>query len=221
VISTKSDIIILIIFQEAKMKQFIIVLMLSCIFLPAFISAKDFKPVTVTVDKLPGTVAEFTKMRDRLAVTPEGGAAVMITALMVFSKDKDLGLKLIVIALDRNNLSKGKVYQGFKPDSSITYHLDRIGTPERKHIPYGFVVGATPANGYKTDPPYKMEFTRNDYSVKDESTIKVFAACYGTDYPRPVTMAKNNRGLWKALELSSLFLDVEGPAEPTKTDDDL
>jgi hypothetical protein len=202
------------------MKYLMSVLLVILILFPAFIAAKDFKPVTLTIDKLPGTVEEFTKIRDKLAITPEGGAAVMITALMVFSKDKNLGMKLIVIALDRNNLSKGKVYQGFKPDSSITYHLDRIGTPERKHIPYGFVVGATPENGYKTDPPFKMEFTRNDYSLKDENTIKVFAACYGTNYPRPVTMAKNNRGIWKALELSSLFLDVEGPADQTKSDDE-
>ena len=48
---------------------------------------------------------------------------------------------------------------------------------------------------------------------------KVFVWSSGADSPRPLTLIKNNRGLWKATNWSSLTVGIRPPAAPL--DDDL
>ncbi len=204
------------------MKRMLLYLMFfSVLSIPfSYSYAKDTK-MTVSVKQIPASVEEFLALRDTLATTPEGGAAVMLVALMEFMQNKTLGMQCITIALDQNSLSSGNTYKGFTPGNGIMYHLNRFSIPERKHIPWAYVVGATSENNYEVPLPYSFEMSRNKSSEISEDMIKVFVSCYGTSYPRPVTLKKNNRGIWKAYELSSLFLDVVGPAKLINKDDDL
>lgn len=204
------------------MRNFFLV-MFSALMVTAGLSLAQAKggKMTVKVEAIPADVESFLAMRDALAVTPEGGAAVMLVALMKYMQDRTLGMQFITIALDQGNLSPGNTYKGYTPGAGLMYHLNRFAEPYRKHIPWAYVSGATPQNDYQTELPYLFEMSRNKSSEIAEDTIKVFVSCYGTDYPRPVTLKKNNRGLWKAYELSSLFLDVVGPYSQTHKDDDL
>ena len=53
----------------------------------------------------------------------------------------------------------------------------------------------------------------NPYSGDaSEGRLKVFVASSGAASPRPVTLQRNNRGLWKAVEWSSLTLGVAAPS---------
>ena len=186
------------------------ILIIFC--LTSFLDAKS-----ITVNKLPGSVEEFTKLRNEIAVTPEGGAVIFILAMMKYTKDRDMGLKFFTIALTRNNLSKGNAYKGFKPHRSLNYHFSRFNN--NPYWPFAYIKGAKPDNGYKVSAPFTFVTSRNRYSGSEESgKVKVFVNCFGTR-PRPMKLKKNNRGLWKALEFSSFWL---GSIKPTKKiDDDL
>lgn len=175
-------------------------------------------PVEITVEKLPASEKEFLALRDRLAVTPEGGAAVFLVTMMVHSGNRKLGMQFFTIALSKDNLTEGNVYKGFKPDNGVMYHIDRLAEPKRSRAPFSYVSGTSMENGYQASPPYRFVITTNRYSVTGENRVKVFVECAATSYPRPITMQKNDKNLWKALEISSMSLDVPMPDE---TKDDL
>jgi len=168
-------------------------------------------PAEITIPKLPSTIDEFVAQRDSAANTPEGGAAMTIIALIVYSQNESLGEKMLTVALDRSNLQKGSAYKGFAPHRSLNYHLGRVGS--WKDGVRSYVQGATPENGYELpDGPLVFEFSRNRFSETSPENIKVFVASSGASSPRPVRLLQNNRGVWKAKELSSLFLGVAAPA---------
>lgn len=176
----------------------------------------------MTIDKLPSTTEEFVEMRNKIAKTPEGGAYMMMVTLLTMSKDEALGTQFLTITLNKRNITNGNVYKGYKPGSSIQYHLDRVkrgGKNFWEYTPYGYVKGATPDNKYQVEMPYTIVLSRNRYSG-DESKgkVKVFIDCYGV-MPRPVTLKRNSRGYWKVYEMSSFFLPVQAPAIEDDGDD--
>ena len=169
-------------------------------------------PQSITVDTLPASTDEFVSLRDELAGSPEGGAALFVLAMMKFVEDPELGEQFMTIALDRDNLTKSnKGYKGYRPGNSLQYHLNRI--KNMKHLPGSYVVGTSAANGYQASAPYRFDFTRNQYSEIKPTQIKVFIACTGASSPRPITLKQNDKGIWKVSEVSSLFVGVAAPQQ--------
>ncbi len=194
------------------MKKIVSMLLLAATATGIFAQAK-----TIEIQNIPKTVEQFEKIRDRIATTPEGGAAMMVLAMLVFAEDETEGLKCMTVALDRANLSEGDVYKGYKPAGHLDYHLDRFR--QRKYWPKAYIQGTTPQNGYEYSEPVRFNISRTKYSGDEASgELKVFVSVYGFS-PRPMKMVRNNRGIWKANELSSFFLDVEPPV--VEENDDL
>ncbi len=173
---------------------------------------------TIEIQKVPKNVKEFEDIRNKLASTPEGGAAMMVLAMLVFAEDENEGLKCMTVALDRENLTQGDVYKELQPlPSYFNYHLDRFR--QRKYWPKAYIQGTSPQNGYAYSEPIRFVISRTKYSGDEASgNLKVFIKVYGFS-PRPIKMVRNNKGIWKAQELSSLFLDVEPPV--VEVNDDL
>jgi hypothetical protein len=171
-------------------------------------------PVTsVTIEQLPTTLEAFIAQRDGLATTPEGGAAIMVVALWLYAEEEALGRPCLTLAVDSALLQAGAGgYQGreLRP-RGLT--LIRTQLRERKHVPRSYIKGATPANGYALPPaPYTIEASRNPYSGnEDTGQVKVFVTCSGADSPRPVTLRRDDHGVWKAYEWSSLLSGVRPP----------
>ncbi|MBN1934885.1 MAG: hypothetical protein JW934_09480 [Anaerolineae bacterium] len=174
----------------------------------------------VEIPQLPQTVDEFVVLRDRVAQTPQGGAAMLVVALLAYADDEALGCECLAVAVDRGNLQEGpKGYRGWQlPDNT----LKRVGLQidGKEYLPRSYIKGATPANGYALPaPPYVIECSDNPYSGDLESgQYKVFVACSGADSPRPVTLKRNDKGFWKASEWSSLIVGVK-PLVATFSDD--
>jgi len=188
------------------MKKIALVVM-SLLFLFDSINAQK----TIETDKIPTTVEEFLAFRDKVAKTPEGGASVMAMALILYTQNQELGKQALTIALDRSQLSKGDVYKGFQPPTSINFHLQNLkGSP---YIARSYVVGTSPEGAYKLPSKIKFKLTQNSYSENPNGDIKVFVQCSGADSPRPVSLRKNNRGIWKAVNYNSLFVGIRYPAK--------
>ncbi len=181
------------------------------------------KEETFTVESFPSSTNEFLKWRDSVAATPEGGAAVLWTALALLGQNKSLGLQCLTIALDQSNVKKGDVFRGYAPSNSIQYHLDRLARREIDvwtYFPYAYAEGGTAENNYRVNAPYFLKFSRNRFSGSEESgRVKVFIKVYGLS-ARPITMKRNQKGIWKAAELSSLFVDVPAPASTSSGQSD-
>jgi hypothetical protein len=174
----------------------------------------------IQVDLWPESIDEFVALRDRIAQTPFGGAAAMVLAMLSYTENEELGRQCLTAAVDQSRLEQG--LDGYKGWRLRTPEMRRIQERIRGkgHILRSYIQGATPENGYRPPPPpWVFEVSDNPYSGDLASgTYKVFVASSGAASPRPVTLKRNNRGLWKASEWSSLTLGVR-EAERTIDDD--
>ncbi|MBN2890561.1 MAG: hypothetical protein JXL97_01715 [Bacteroidales bacterium] len=172
---------------------------------------------TVTINQQPTTVEEFTKLRDELATTPEGGAAVFLMAYKIFNENESLGEQCLVIAIDRGSLQEGNVYKGFK---LLNGDLSRIKSQlaQNPKLPNSYIKGSTAENDYSVNLPYIFEFSTNSSSgTEADGYIKFFVECSGADSPRPLHVMKNNRDIWKAKNWSSVLVGIKKKA----IDDDI
>ncbi len=200
--------------------KFTLIKFMVSLYLTSFLAAPvslSAQEQYVEIQSIPATIEEFEGIRDSLASTPEGGAATMLLAMLVFAENETLGLQCMTVALDNSNIEKGGVYKGHQPAKHLEYHLNRFR--QKKYWPKATIQGTVPENGYAYETPIRFAISRNKYSGSEESgKVKVFVATYGVS-PRPMTMVRNNRGIWKAKELSSFFVDVQAP--PSGEDDEL
>ncbi len=199
-----------------KTKHFII-LLLAVFFAGNVQVLAQYK--SVKIDSFPKTVDGFIAMRNALATSPEGGAAMFIVALRVYQKNPALGKQFLVLAVDKSRLKSGDFYKGYS-----LYDSDmRLINEQLRRYPYilaSYVKGATPQNNYTVGKDVVFEFKTNPYSGNAQTgPYKLFAKCSGAASPRPVIVKKNNHGIWKATNWNSLLSGIMPPQ--AQEDDDL
>ena len=200
-------------FEARGMKKLVTLLLFVSLLCPAL--AKD-----TVIPAIPESAEQFVEMRNQLATTPEGGAACFVASLLAFSKSKDVGMQCFTIAIDQRNLIQGNVYKGYAPGGSVMYHINRIsGYNLWPYLGYAYIKGAKASENYAVSGPLAIETYRQKNSGSDSSgRVKVFVNTDGFR-ARPITLQRNDKGLWKAYEFSSLMLNVNPPASTRKTDD--
>lgn len=172
---------------------------------------------TINLSGIPSNIEDFVSMRNELANTPEGGAAVFVLAMIMFGNDRKLGEQALTVALDRSNLAESMMgYKGFVPASSLKYHLDRFAA--KPYWGRAYVEGTSPENAYELPADLSVTLGRNAYSELSNGDVKIFIKCSGADSPRPITLRVNDKGIWKALECSSMFLDMRAPQQNISDD---
>jgi hypothetical protein len=171
---------------------------------------------SVQIDQLPQSVDDLIALQQQVAQTPQGGAAVMVVALLLYAGDVDLGHGCLSVAVDQDRLSEGdKGHAGWQLRGRAR-QLIRTQIGGQPHIPRSYIQGTSPENGYELPaPPYELSFSDNPYSGSIEAgTYKVFVDCSGAASPRPVMLRRDARGIWKACEWSSLLVGVRKPEPP-------
>lgn len=188
---------------------------LATLFLFTATSVAEEVPISI-----PDSAGQFVELRDSLADTPEGGAACFVAALLAFSNSQEVGMQCLTIAIDQRNVGRGNVYKGYQPNGSVMYHLKRITRYDLwPYLGYAYIKGAKASNNYQIEPPLIVDMYRQKNSGSDSSgKVKVFVNCDGFR-ARPITMKRNDKGIWKAYEFSSLMLNVNPPANTRPTDD--
>lgn len=175
---------------------------------------------SVEIDELPQSVEAFIALRDRVAEMPQGGAAMMVVALLMYVEDENVGRQCLAIAVDREKLSEGpRGYEGWQLRASDIWLL-HSQIKDKPYIARSYVEGAMPDNGYRLpEPPYVFEFSDNPHSGNPETgTYKVFITSSGASSPRPVTVKRNDEGIWKTYEWSTLIVGVQEPDEEVSDD---
>lgn len=191
------------------MKQFFLIG--TFLFSTILISAQK-----VTIDKMPANVDEFLELRNNIATTPEGGASVFLVALKTYVENPELGNQFLVIAVDRGSLQEGDTYKGFSLGKS-SMQLIKNQMAKNNKIPNSYIQGSTPENGYSVKAPYEYKFKSNPYSGDPEKGLyKIFVFCSGADSARPISLKKNDKGIWKANNWSSVLVGIK--KEPVSDD---
>lgn len=174
----------------------------------------------VEIPAIPQSAEEFVAFRDSVATTPEGGAAATVAALLAFSHSPEVGLQCLTLILDQGSVIRGDVIRGYAPNGSIMYHVNRIsGYQMWPFLGFAYLKGARAEQDYAVRPPYRIVTSRQRNSGTDASgQVKVFVECDGFR-ARPIGLRRNDKGIWKPYEMSSLFLNVQAPASSQPTDD--
>ncbi len=189
---------------------------ITLILLPPAVTSEE-----VVIPGIPDSIEDFMELRNSTAVTPEGGAAMFVLALYLYSAEKDFGLDAVTVMLvnDDRHLKRGDSgYKGYSPVNPVRYLLNRVVV--KPYIARSYFKGSVPENGYAlpTGSPLKLSITRNKYSVISEREVKVFVYSSGAATPRPVKLKRNSAGIWKADEFSSLVVGVAPPVKEEKDD---
>lgn len=161
----------------------------------------------ITISKQPINIDEFIALRNQIAITPVGGAAMFLLALKIYVQDNIFGHQCLVATADSSCLWEGDVYKGFMLNSS-DFNLMKSQYSQNPKIPDSYIEGAVPENNYESKLPYKYNFTSN--SIEGEYA-KLFVICNGADSPRPIHVKKNDKGLWEALNYSTMFVGIKKP----------
>jgi hypothetical protein len=175
---------------------------------------------TIQIKAIPKSVDEFLAMRDEISKTPEGGASLMIVALLLYAQNEELGKQCLVIAVSMDRLIEGDAYKGFK---LMNHDMDliKLQLGKQKYIPKSYFKSTSSENDYeigKTD--LSIEYKSTQYSGdKASGTFKLFVYCSGADTPRPITLKVNDKGIWKAEEWSSLIVGIKKAKSEIKKDD--
>jgi hypothetical protein len=166
----------------------------------------------IRLSKIPSNIEEFTQIRNEIANSPEGGAASFVMAMLVFEKDRKMGVDAMTIVLDRTNLVESmNGYKGFSPGQSIKYHLGRFDS--KPFWGRTYILGTSPETAYLLPTELLVETNRNSASEQANGDVKIFVKCTGADSHRPITLRANDKGIWKAVECSSMFLDMRAPKQ--------
>ncbi len=190
-------------------------LLLTAFVAPAFSQAKD-----VTFPAVPGSMEELVTLRNKIAVTPEGGAATFLLAMIMYGEDRELGLQAFTLTLDMGDLVNGTVYKGYQPRSTWYEYFRQIDK-----FPF---LGKIYVKGTKTNQGYALNagshaFTFTEVRTDRKGMMKVFVATTSGNWPRPMLMIKNDKGLWKVKEASSVFVGPSAmpplPKEERKPDE--
>jgi hypothetical protein len=179
----------------------------------------------LVIGTIPETLDDFVSLRDRIAETSAGGAAVTVVGLLLYARDSEgaLGRQALTLTLDRSRLRpSGTAMLGWdlRPIDDQRLEMRISGRPWMLR---SYFKGTTPDEGYRLPaPPLVITVLPDRLTTNKEADLrKVFVVCSGADSPRPVTVKRNTSGIWKAWEWSSLTVGVKAPADDAGIDDTL
>lgn len=195
-------------------------LILLCALFPLGINSQT-ETINVTASTWPKDLASFDSFRNEQSITSQGAFISLIAALDLYSKNKEEGIKALILVVDSSHLNQdSNGYKGFSLNRNL---IDLIKRQIEQH-PYliaSYLPGSSSSNGYlPNSAPYSFTITANRFSGTEESgQRKLFIPSSGADTPRPVTLKKNAKGVWKAHEFSSLLVGIKKPASKNPADD--
>ncbi len=164
----------------------------------------------ISVESIPESSEDFIAFRDKIAVTPEGGAAAFLVACIMYNQNPQIGRECIIIQTDASQLQpSNQGYKGFDLTSTNNNLISQL--KEKPYIIHSYIQGTHSEKGYVLPSlPYNFLIERTE-KTDGGKYVKVFVCSTGADTSRPIRMSKNEKGIWKGIEYSSLFVGVKPP----------
>jgi hypothetical protein len=164
----------------------------------------------VTINRIPYSLGKFLELRELIAHTPQGAAAMMIVAMRIYQQYPELGMKCLTANSTTPLISASTASDSYNGERMSNTNELKRKLSDYSYLPMVYFKGASPKNGYTPDgPPYMVELSVNQYSYTPASDgslrVKLFVATQGADSPRPVTVRKIGN-LYYVTEYSSLYL---------------
>ena len=154
--------------------------------------------VTFTFTDFPKSKEELERIPEYSLDTPFKAAALTMLVLLNYQHDVNKTIELL-------NCLKGP-----QPLSNydIQFLRDRLGG--KTFVVSSYFEGATVANGYVPNKPYKITVHEDIYSYTDEGYARLTLQSSGADSKRPIKLRKKDTKwyLWENM----LLADIRPPA---------
>ncbi len=173
------------------------------------INAQSVEFASITIKQLPQNVDEFLEIRDRLALSPNGGAACFLIALIVYAKNNHLGTKLLTMTIDREFLVQGNSYNGFQPRSTDLNVINDL-LKQKPYFFYAYTSACQPDKEINSlSSEISFDFVRNPPTAYKEGNEiqRVLVRCSADTKPRMIKLRKDYKDFWKVYEWSSILAD--------------
>lgn len=197
------------------MKKIVISILALMLIIPVYSRSRAG---SITLPSIPDSVASFKAMRNELAKTPKGGAAMFIAAMIKYSQNKEMGIKFFTLIFDRyyiGNARRGPSVRGYAPNRAARSYIRYLRA--KPYLGKVYIQGTNHRNAYKLpSAPYKITFNQ---IRKGRRAVTLYVNTTSGNLARPIKLKKNNRGIWKAYGVSSLFVGVRHVPRRVQDDD--
>lgn len=142
---------------------------------------KAGETASVSISRMPASVAEFMQLQAQLGVKPEGAVMLQLVAMEMFNRDKTTGKECVQLAnISNNHYSILSRLPDIFNKADVSY--------ARPHLVATFFDGATPENGFNPKAPYTIQVrTRANRQYERSEMLKgyvlyleVYSAGYDT-----------------------------------------
>lgn len=156
----------------------------------------------ITINRIPGTLAEFESLAAALRQSPQGVCALFLCAVKLFDQNRDEGTAAM-------NLLRGP-----RPMSPYDVQFLRDRLRGKAYLPLAYFAGATPQNGYTPGSPCVLDVLDDPRPQDVEAGyLRLFLKTPGADAPRPIKLRqKGSTGEWFLWEYSSILSGIRTPA---------
>lgn len=154
---------------------------------------------------MPENLDEFIENQETAATTPQGGALIFIQALIEYSKGTELGEEFMTHAIFEDDLVRGDLSRADR------YRLARV----HEFMARAYVDGTSPDTCYRIPDKDEIRLRFRDQTKYVGSIAsgryKVFVLSGDEELSaRPMTLKRNDDGIWKVVEFSSMTLPLKG-----------
>ena len=139
---------------------------------------------TFTFGALPESLAELQALPEATLRDPFQTAALTVCALCAYAADKAIGTEML------NWLRGPRTLSPF----DISFLNDRFR--EGHHVIFSYFEGATPANGYTPNRPFRLTVEAGPYAGQNPGYQKLHIRSGGADNPREIVLRQTADGRW-------------------------
>ena len=110
----------------------------------------------VTFTNIPSDYEEFEALYTQfLGKTPHGTAAMMVMAMEIYGRDREVGKQCIELINYPSNVNS--VISRLKDKFGTSAYAPENDSYSQRYLPAAVLKGATPQNGYRPQQPYTVE----------------------------------------------------------------
>jgi hypothetical protein len=197
--------------MKISLRIFIVFVVLICFADIRWAEAQSVEFMPISVKKMPQNADDFLLLREELGQNPNSGAVCFLVALLAYSKNADLGTKLLTMTIDRELLIQGSSYNGFQPKIADLTAFKAVLT-QKPHFFNTFVAGTFAEQNYQLPPELlSFDLVRNPPAMYKETgeVYRVLVKSNIDGKPRMLKLRKDYKGFWKVYDWSGILIDIQ------------
>lgn len=164
---------------------------------------------TVHFSDIPYHIQRFETVQFQLNQDPVGASAMFLIAMHIYGRYPDEGTKALVSACGGVAIKQESGPGSYLGRKLLDAEFARIKEQLQRFpsLANAYFTGASPDNGYQPDVPYKIVFSRKQYTPPNPG-VRSYVATLGADSDRPVRAIQSGN-IWLVDEYSSVLSGIK------------